>query len=118
MDLGFLATANNITGTYFDHTAAGRSSVSELNSDASSQFSNSLESKHKAAQVQEASSDNVRQDFVSNTNINPLSEHAARLGFSIDNRVFDMLGLQVTDSMNSMIQSAMNNAMDDMTRAM
>ncbi len=118
MDLGFLATANSITGTYFDHTAAGRSSVSELNSDASSQFSNSLENTQKAAQVQEAPDDNVRQDFASHTNNNPLSEHAARLGFSIDNRVFDMLGLQVTDSMNSMIKSAMNNAMEDMAKAM
>jgi hypothetical protein len=115
MDLGFLATANSITGTYFDHTAAGRSSVSEVNAEAASQFSKSLENTGNTVQAEKTTENDISQNQPAK--VNPLSEHAARLGFSIDNRVYDMLDIQISESMNSMINSAMNNAMDNLAKA-
>ena len=117
MDFGFLATANSITGKYFEQTAAGRSSVSELNKDAQRQFSRELEEANKPAVNQVAANDPINREH-SAFREDPIKEHAARLGFSIDNRVIDMLNVQLSDDMNRRISFAMNNAMDSFTTSM
>jgi hypothetical protein len=38
--------------------------------------------------------------------------HASRLGYSIDNRVIEMLNVQLTDDMDSRVSFAMNSAME------
>ncbi len=116
MDFGFLATANSITGTYFNQTAAGRSSVEEIDQNAQKQFSDQLNRANDA--VESVKEINVSHKDYASSHTDPLSEHAARLGFSIDNRVFDMLGVQIPESMNSLIKSAMDNAMGNLEKAM
>jgi hypothetical protein len=117
MDFGFLATANSITGKYFEQTAAGRSSVTEINKDAERQFSRELEVANKPAVNAVSENDNMHKDY-SPFHEDPIKEHAARLGFSIDNRVIDMLNVQLSDDMNRRISFAMNNAMDSYAASM
>ena len=117
MDFGFLASANSITGKYFEQTAAGRSSVAEINKDAERQFSRDLEQANKPAVNDASENDGARQNY-SPFHEDPIKEHAARLGFSIDNRVIDMLNVQLSDDMNNRINFAMNNAMESYAASM
>jgi hypothetical protein len=117
MDFGFLATANSITGKYFEQTAAGRSSVTAINEDAKKQFEKEIENAQKSMEATKALDENMLQNHKASHN-DPIKEHAARLGFSIDNRVIDMLNVQLSDDMHSRIRFAMNNAMEDLADAM
>ncbi len=117
MDFGFLATANSITGKYFEQTAAGRSSVTPINEEARKQFGKEIENAQKSMEATKALDEDMHQNFAASHN-DPVKEHAARLGFSIDNRVIDMLNVQLSDDMHSRIRFAMNNAMEDLADAM
>ena len=48
------------------------------------------------------------------THSDDLKFHANRLGYSIDNRVIDMLHVQISDDMTEKVSSAMNNALEAM----
>ncbi len=114
MDFSFLAAANGITSTYLNQNVTP--SVSELNGldeETRKKFGAEFAEAYDSMVAAKALNANMRQSY-SNKHQDDFKVHADRLGYSIDNRVIDMLHLQLSDDMNSKINDAMNNAMNNM----
>lgn len=115
MDFSFLAAANGITSTYLNQNSVA-SSVSELNGldeETRKKFGAEFAEAYDSMLATKALNASMRQSY-NNTHQDDFRIHADRLGYSIDNRVIDMLHLQLSDDMNSKINDAMNNAMNNL----
>ncbi|MCR5669478.1 MAG: hypothetical protein K6G10_00585 [Butyrivibrio sp.] len=112
MDFGFLASANSITSKYLDQNIKG-SGISEaaLDEDIKKKFGAAFEEAYDSMVATKMLNANMRQNYEA-AHDNAFKEHASRLGYSIDNRVIDMLHLQLSDDMNNRVGEAMNNAID------
>lgn len=115
MDFSFLAAANGITSTYLNQNSVS-SSVSELNGldeETRKKFGAEFAEAYDHMVAAKALNASMRQSY-ENTHQNDFRVHANRLGYSIDNRVIDMLHLQLSDDMNARVNTAMNNAMQNL----
>ncbi len=112
MDFSFLAAANGITSKYLNQDAALRTveGVAKLDDTTKKQFGEAFEQAYDSLMATRTLSDNMRQSY-SATHQDDFKVHADRLGYSIDNRVIDMLHLQLSDEMNAKVNSAINNAL-------
>ena len=115
MDFSFLAAANGITSTYLNQSPV-TNSVSELNGldeEVRKKFGSEFADAYDSMVAAKALDMQMRQSY-SATHQDDFRVHANRLGYSIDNRVIDMLHLQLSDDMNAKVNSAMNNAMQNL----
>ena len=114
MDFGFLAAANSITNTYLNQNQVSKS-VSELGGldvEAKRKFGAEFAEAYDSMIASKMLSENMRQSYEATHN-DDLKFHAGRLGYSIDNRVIDMLNVKLSDDMTAKVNSAMNNAIND-----
>ena len=113
MDFNFLASANRITSTYLTQEAVSKSpAISSLDEETKKQFGEAFEEAYDSLMATRA----VKEAMHSGSSLksqNDLNEHASRLGYSIDNRVIDMLHLKLSDDMNAKVNSAINSTMDN-----
>ena len=111
MDFNFLAAANGITSKYLNQSPANSMSVDSLvpNSDIKGKFGEEFDQAYDSMQATKLLNENMRQSY-STLHQDDFRYHADRLGYSIDNRVIDMLHLELTFKMNSQVNDAMNNA--------
>ena len=119
MDLGFLASANSITSKYLSQNIAEKSvsQINNLDEEQKRKFGEAFEAAYDSLTSTKALSETMRSSY-QNTHQDSLKEHATRLGYSIDNRVIDMLHLKLSDDMNSKVNSAMNVAMEELNESL
>ena len=111
MDFNFLATANGITSKYLNQEAASKS-VKELNGldeETKRKFGEAFEQAYDSMVATKALSDNMKSSY-DMTHEDDFRFHANRLGYSIDNRVIDMLNIQLSDEMTAKVHNAINSA--------
>ena len=111
MDFNFLATANGITSKYLNQEAASKS-VKELNGldeETKRKFGEAFEQAYDSMVATKALSDNMKSSYEM-AHGDDFRFHANRLGYSIDNRVIDMLNIQLSDEMTARVHSAINSA--------
>ena len=118
MDFGFLASANSITSKYLDQDIAGRtaSRITPIDENTKEKFGKAFEEAYDSLMATRALGEGMRQSYeMSHQDV--LKEHASRLGYSIDNRVIDMLHLELSDDMSLKVNSALNSAMESLGNA-
>ncbi len=108
MDFNFLAAANGITTKYLNQTASTANTLSR-NNELKGKFGEDFDKAYDEMQATRLLNTNMRESYEA-THQNDFKAHASRLGYSIDNRVIDMLNVQLTDQMNSQVNIAMDNA--------
>ena len=111
MDFNFLAAANGITSKYLNQDM-GLHAVKDaagLDDSVKKQFGEQFEQAYDSMMATRTLNANMRQSYAA-SHQDDFKVHADRLGYSIDNRVIDMLHLQLSDEMNSKVNSAINNA--------
>ena len=114
MDINFLAAANGITNTYFNHEATSKvAAAAGLDDETKKSFEKEFEQAYDSLTATKMLSANLRESYeVSHQD--DFRTHASRLGYSIDNRVIDMLNVKLTDDMNEKVNTAMNNALNNL----
>ena len=115
MDFGFLASANSITSKYLSQNITEKS-VSQINGideDTKKKFGEAFEAAYDSLAATKTLSESMRAGYDA-THQDSLKEHQSRLGYSIDNRVIDMLHLQLSDDMNNKVSAAMDNALEEL----
>jgi hypothetical protein len=115
MDFNFLAAANGITSKYLNQLSPASASVSALTAgeDAKGKFGEEFDKAYDSLQATRALDATMRQSYAS-THQDDFKQAADRLGYSIDNRVIDMLHLEITSKMDAQVNEAMNNAIDNL----
>ena len=115
MDFGFLASANSITSKYLNQMSAEKalSQVQSIDDETRKKFGKEFEEAYDSMMATRALNENMRSNYEFNHQ-DTLKDHATRLGYSIDNRVIDMLHIQLSDDMNEKVSSAMNNAIKEL----
>ena len=115
MDFQFLAAANGITNTYFNqnNAASAVSAAGSLDEETKRKFGAEFAEAYDSMVATRALNESMRQSY-ENTHRDDFREHASRLGYSIDNRVIDMLNVQLTDEMSARVNSAINNAIENL----
>ena len=115
MDFGFLAAANSITNTYLNQNSSGSAvaAVGVLDDETTKKFGEQFAEAYDSMLATKMLGENMRQSYDA-THSDDLKFHANRLGYSIDNRVIDMLQIQLSDDMTAKVNSAMNNALENM----
>jgi hypothetical protein len=115
MDFGFLASANSITNKYLNQLSSEKalSQVQSLDDDTKKKFGKEFEEAYDSMMATRALNENMRSSYEF-THQDSLKDHATRLGYSIDNRVIDMLHIQLSDEMNQKVSSAMNSAIKEL----
>ena len=111
MDFNFLATANGITSKYLNQNAASQS-VKELNGldeETKRKFGEAFEQAYDSMVATKALSDNMKNSYEA-AHEDDFRFHASRLGYSIDNRVIDMLNIKLSDEMTARVHSAISSA--------
>ena len=111
MDFNFLAAANGITSKYLNQEAASRS-VKELNGldeETKRKFGEAFEQAYDSMVATKTLSDSMKSSY-DMTHGDDFRFHANRLGYSIDNRVIDMLNIQLSDEMTAKVHNAINSA--------
>ena len=112
MDFNFLAAANGITTKYLNQMSGSSSAISALsaNDDIKGRFGESFDKEYDSLQATKLLNANMRQSYQV-AHQDDWQYHADRLGYSIDNRVIDMLHLELSFKMDSQVSAAMDNAM-------
>ena len=115
MDFGFLAAADSITNTYLNqsHANSAVSAIGALDDETKKKFGEQFAEAYDSMIATKMLSENMRQSYDA-MHSDDLKFHANRLGYSIDNRVIDMLHVQLSDDMTEKVSSAMNNALNAM----
>ncbi|MBQ4219904.1 MAG: hypothetical protein II666_10175 [Butyrivibrio sp.] len=108
MDFNFLASVDSITNKYLNQTA-----ISSLSEEDKKKFGADFAEVYESMTSMKLLSANLRTSY-ENTHSDDLNEHASRLGYSIDNRVINMLHVQISDDMNTKVKSAMDNAAESL----
>ena len=116
MDFGFLAAANSITNKYLSQEVSDKMSTSlnGIDSENKKKFGEEFEAAYDSLTATRALNLAMRQGH-DHSMEDSFMEHASRLGYSIDNRVIDMLHLQLSDEMNNKVNNAMDYAMGNLT---
>lgn len=114
MDINFLSAANGITSAYLNHDNALKaiSETKGLDEETKKSFGAEFEQAYDSMMATKMLSSNLRESY-DMMHMDDFKEHATRLGYSIDNRVIDMLHVQLSDDMNNKVSDAMNSAMKD-----
>ena len=115
MDFNFLASANRITSTYLNKEPVEKAIQNSpaLDDELKKKFGQAFEEAYDSMIATKAVSDSMRQSYEA-THQDNFRMHASRLGYSIDNRVIEMLNVQLSDDMDARVNSAMNNAIANM----
>ena len=113
MDFQFLAAANSITNTYLNQSASSAISVASLDEETKKKFGEEFAQAYDSLTATKALGENMRASY-ENTHKDDFREHASRLGYSIDNRVVDMLNVKLSDEMSAKVNSALNNAIENL----
>lgn len=112
MTSGFLTSANNIADAYLKQTATDSiAATASLDEATKKKFGKEFEEAYDSLVATRMLNESLRQSYEASQNTS-VDEHASRLGFSIDNRVIDMLHLQLTDYMNNKVNTAIENALN------
>jgi len=113
MDFNFLASANRITSTYLNKESVERTAITSpgIDDELKRKFGEAFEEAYDSMIATKAVNSSMRQSYEM-THQDDFRMHASRLGYSIDNRVIEMLNVQLTDDMNDRVSFAMNSAME------
>ncbi|WP_024864954.1 hypothetical protein [Butyrivibrio sp. FCS014] len=113
MDFNFLASANRITSTYLNKEPVENaiSSSPVIDDELKRKFGEAFEEAYDSMIATKAVNSSMRQSYEM-AHQDDFRMHASRLGYSIDNRVIEMLNVQLTDDMNDRVSFAMNSAME------
>lgn len=111
MDLNFLASANSITNKYLSQNITGQIPADnlKLDDDTRKKFGEEFEKAYDSLNATKILSANMRQSYEA-AHEDSFKEHAARLSYSIDNRLIDMLHIQLQDDMTAKVNEAMDAA--------
>ncbi len=112
MDFNFLAAANSITNKYFGQESVSKSAseLSALDDETRKKFGEEFAQAYDSMMATKMVNDNMRSSYDA-MHQDDFQKHANRLGYSIDNRVIDMLGIRLSDDMNEKVAAAMDNAL-------
>ncbi len=114
MDFGFLAAANSITNTYLNQNNVSKvADMAGLDDEAKKKFGAEFAEAYDSMVASKMLGENMRQSYDA-MHKDDLRDHASRLGYSIDNRVIDMLNIKLSDDMTAKVSSAMDNAINNM----
>ncbi len=108
MDFNFLAAANGITSKYLNQTTSAANALTQSD-ELKGKFGEEFDKAYDEMQATRLLNANMRQSYEA-THQDDFKAHASRLGYSIDNRVIDMLNVQLTDELNNQVNTAMENA--------
>lgn len=108
MDFGFLMAANSITSKYLDQNTIGNNPVNNLSDEEKKEFGQRFEEAYDSLLATKMLSENMAKSY-QNKQDNDFYQHASRLGYSIDNRVIDMLHVQLSDNMANKVNEAIKN---------
>ena len=115
MDINFISAANGLTSTYLNHETVSRiASTMDLYANVTQSFGKEFEDAYNSLTATKMLSANLRESYAATHQQDDFKEHAMRLSYSIDNRVIDMLHLQLSDDMTAKVNSAMNNALNNL----
>ncbi|RKM59267.1 hypothetical protein D6855_10200 [Butyrivibrio sp. CB08] len=111
MDFNFLATANGIASKYLNQNVASQSvkELTGLDEETKRKFGEAFEQAYDSMVATKALSDSMKNSYEA-AHQDDFRFHANRLGYSIDNRVIDMLNIQLSDEMTAKVHSAINSA--------
>ncbi len=111
MDFNFLATANGITSKYLNQNVASQSvkELTALDEETKKKFGEAFEQAYDSMVATKALGESMKSSYEA-AHQDDFRFHANRLGYSIDNRVIDMLNVQLSDEMSAKVQNAINNA--------
>ncbi|MBO4457619.1 MAG: hypothetical protein J5802_07860 [Butyrivibrio sp.] len=104
MDFNFLASVDSITNKYLNKTM-----TSTLSEEDKKKLGADFSEVYESMTSMKLLSANLRSSY-ENAHSDDLSEHASRLGYSIDNRVINMLNVKLSDEMDTKVRNAMDNA--------
>lgn len=110
MDYNFLSSVDRITSTYLN--AKPMSDIADnlgSGDELKKQFGEKFAEAYDSLQAMKMLNATVHQENAL-TQKDSLREHASRLGYSIDNRVIDMLRISISDDMNLKVNNAMHSA--------
>ena len=115
MDFNFLAAANGITTKYLNQNSVINSVVtnSALDNETKNKFGKEFSDAYDSLTATKMLSANLRQSYETLHEVD-FREHASRLGYNIDNRIIDMLHLQLSDEMNQRITTALDYAINEL----
>lgn len=115
MDFQFLAAANSITNTYFNQNSASSAvtALGTLDEETKKKFGAEFADAYDSMVATRALNKSMRQSYEDQHREN-FREHASRLGYSIDNRVIDMLNVQLSDEMTVKVSNALNIAIENL----
>ena len=115
MDFNFLAAANGITSKYLNQLSSNGSSALSANAtdESKGKFGEEFDKAYDSLQATRMLDATMRQSYAS-SHQDDFKLAADRLGYSIDNRVIDMLHLEITSKLDTQVNEAMNNAMKAM----
>ena len=114
MDFGFLASANSIQSTYLNQTSPGAvREAAGLDDETKKKFGKEFEEAYDSMVATKMLNESMRQSYAL-SHEDSVNEHASRLGYSIDNRIIDMLHQEISDDMNNKVNTAMGIAIDNM----
>ena len=110
MDFNFLAAANGITSKYLNQLQPSNTADAlGLSDELKGRFGEKFDQAYDEMQAARLLNASMRQSYEA-AHKDDLYSHASRLGYSIDNRVIDMLHIEISDKMNAQIDEAMKNA--------
>ena len=116
MDVNFISAANGLTSTYLTRETVSKiAETMDLDSNVKESFGRQFEEAYSSLTATKMLSANMRESYAATHQQDDFREHAMRLSYSIDNRVIDMLHLQLSDDMTAKVNSAMNNALNSLT---
>ena len=115
MDFNFLASMDRITNAYLNQNASNRidSESIGISDEAKKSFGAEFSEAYDSLQATRMLNDSLRDSYDFNHK-DDLRQHAQRLGYSIDNRIIDMLNIKLSDDMNMKVNSSLNNAMNEL----
>ncbi|RKM56089.1 MULTISPECIES: hypothetical protein [unclassified Butyrivibrio] len=107
MDYNFLSSVDRITSTYLNNDPLSK--ASDLGDDIKAKLGPEFTEVYDSLKAIKMLNSTVHQDN-SISQKDSLREHASRLGYSIDNRVIDMLRISISDEMNIKVNDAVQSA--------
>ena len=111
MDYNFLSSVDRITSTYLNNDPLSTSS--DLGDDIKTKFGPEFAEVYDSLQAMKMLNSSVHHENAISRK-DSLREHASRLGYSIDNRVIDMLRISISDEMNVKVNNAVHSAANEL----
>ncbi|RKM53971.1 hypothetical protein D6853_14570 [Butyrivibrio sp. X503] len=111
MDYNFLSSVDRITSAYLKDNLSSNNNL--LDDETKAKFGSDFTEVYDSLQTMKMLNSAMHPGN-SVSGKDSLREHASRLGYSIDNRVIDMLRITISDEMNLKVNSAVHSAASEL----